>query len=243
MAQREAATGSRRRGKGRHMSEIYSSPFFGIFLSILTFEIGVWINRKTKSAIANPLLIAVTLCIFTIKILDIPLESFNVGGRLIAVFLGPATAVLALSIYSRFELLKKYFLPVLLGTVAGSFVSMGSAYLLCRAFHLDDVLTRSMLTKSVTTPFAIAISENIGGEPSVAVAAVVLTGILGAVFAPLLIRLFHVKNPIAIGVAIGTSSHAVGTSKAIELGETEGAMSGIAIGMAGIVTVVISLFL
>jgi len=225
------------------MSEVYASPFFGIFLSILTFETGVWINKKTKSAVANPLLIAVILCILIIKIFQIPLESYYVGGDLISVFLGPATAVLALSIYSQFALLKKYFLPILLGTVVGSAVSMSSAYLLCKAFHLDAALTASMLTKSVTTPFAIAISQNIGGVPSVAVAAVVLTGILGAVFAPLLIRLFHVKNPIAAGVAIGTSSHAVGTSKAIELGETEGAMSGIAIGMAGIVTVIISMFL
>jgi len=225
------------------MSEVYASPFFGIFLSILTFEIGVWINKKTRSAVANPLLIAVILCILVIKIFRIPLESYYVGGDLITVFLGPATAVLALSIYSQFALLKKYFLPILLGTITGSLVSVSSAYLLCKLFHLDDVLTRSMLTKSVTTPFAIAISKNIGGIPSVAVAAVVMTGILGSVFAPLLIRLFHVKNPVAAGVAIGTSSHAVGTSKAIELGETEGAMSGIAIGMAGIVTVIISLFL
>jgi len=225
------------------VSEVYASPFFGIFLSILTFEIGVRINKKTKSAVANPLLIAVILCILVIKIFRIPLESYYVGGDLITVFLGPATAVLALSIYSQFALLKKYFLPILLGTITGSLVSVSSAYLLCKLFHLDDVLTRSMLTKSVTTPFAIAISKNIGGIPSVAVAAVVMTGILGSVFAPLLIRLFHVKNPVAAGVAIGTSSHAVGTSKAIELGETEGAMSGIAIGMAGIVTVIISLFL
>jgi predicted murein hydrolase (TIGR00659 family) len=225
------------------MSEVYASPFFGIFLSILAFEIGVWINRKTKSAMANPLLIAVIFCILVIKIFHIPLESYYVGGNLISVFLGPATAVLALSIYSQFALLKKYFVPILIGTVVGSSVSMGSAYLLCRFFRLDEALSRSMLTKSVTTPFAIAISENIGGVPAVAVAAVVLTGILGAVFAPVLIKLFHVTNPIAVGVAIGTSSHAVGTSKAIELGETEGAMSGIAIGMSGIVTVIISLFL
>jgi len=225
------------------MSEVYASPFFGIFLSIFAFETGVWINKKTKSAAANPLLIAVVICILVIKIFRIPLASYNVGGDLISVFLGPATAVLAIAVYSQFTLLKKYFLPILLGTIVGSSVSIGSVYLLCKAFHLDEAISRSMLTKSVTTPFAIAISENIGGVPSVAVAAVVLTGILGAVFAPLLIRLFHVRNPVAAGVAIGTSSHAVGTSKAIELGETEGAMSGIAIGMAGIVTVIISLFL
>lgn len=225
------------------MSEVYASPFFGIFLSILAFEIGVWINKKTKSAVANPLLIAVILCILFIKIFRVSLESYYVGGDLIAVFLGPATAVLALSIYSQFVLLKKYFLPILIGTITGSLVSVSSAYLLCKLFRLDDALTRSMLTKSVTTPFAIAISKNIGGIPSVAALAVVMTGILGSVFAPLLIRLFHVKNPVAAGIAIGTSSHAVGTSKAIELGEIEGAMSGIAIGMAGIVTVIISLFL
>jgi len=225
------------------MSEVYASPFFGIFLSIFAFEIGVWINKKTKSAAANPLLIAVIICILVIKIFRIPLASYNVGGDLISVFLGPATAVLAIAVYSQFTLLKKYFLPILLGTVVGSSVSIGSVYLLCKAFHIDEAISRSMLTKSVTTPFAIAISGNLGGVPSVAVAAVVLTGILGAVFAPLLIRLFHVTNPVAAGVAIGTSSHAVGTSKAIELGETEGAMSGIAIGMAGIVTVIISLFL
>jgi len=225
------------------MSEVYASPFFGIFLSILAFEIGVWINKKTKSAVANPLLIAVILCILVIRIFRIPLESYYVGGDLITVFLGPATAVLALSVYSQFALLKKYFLPILIGTITGSLVSVSSAYLLCKLFHLDDALTRSMLTKSVTTPFAIAISQNIGGIPSIAVAAVVMTGILGSVIAPLLIRLFRVKNPVAAGVAIGTSSHAVGTSKAIEIGEIEGAMSGIAIGMAGIVTVIISLFL
>jgi putative effector of murein hydrolase len=130
-----------------------------------------------------------------------------------------------------------------MGTLVGSLVSVASAYFLCKAFGLDDILTKSMLPKSVTTPFAMAISESIGGIPAVTVAAVVLTGILGNVLAPLLIRLFRVKNPIAAGVAIGTASHAVGTSKAIEIGETEGAMSGIAIAMAGIFTVVLSVFL
>ena len=225
------------------MKEIFASPFFGVFLSILTYEIGVWIQKRTKSAAANPLLISVVLCILALVFGRIPLESYRAGGDIISVFLGPATAVLAISIYSRLDLLKKYFIPILLGTVVGSLVSVASAYLLCKAFGLDDMLTKSMMPKSVTTPFAMAISESIGGIPAVTVAAVVLTGILGNVLAPLLIRLFRVKNPIAAGVAIGTASHAVGTSKAIEIGETEGAMSGIAIAMAGIVTVVISIFL
>ena len=225
------------------MNETFASPFFGVCLSILTYEIGVWIQRRARSAAANPLLISVVLSILTLVIGRIPLESYRNGGDIISVFLGPATAVLAISIYSRLDLLKKYFFPILIGTVVGSLVSVTSAYLLCKAFGLDDILTKSMMPKSVTTPFAMAISESIGGIPAVTVAAVVLTGILGNVLAPLLIRLFRVKNPIAAGVAIGTASHAVGTSKAIEIGETEGAMSGIAIAMAGIVTVAISIFL
>jgi putative effector of murein hydrolase len=120
---------------------------------------------------------------------------------------------------------------------------VGSAYLLCKLFGLDDVLTKSMVVKSVSTPFALAISKNIGGIPAVSVAAVVITGILGAVCAPMFIKIFHVKNPIAAGVAIGASSHAVGTSKAIMIGEVEGAMSGIALGLAGLFTVVITLVL
>lgn len=225
------------------MNEIFASPFFGICISILTYEAGVLIQRRTRSAAANPLLISVVLTILTLVVGRIPLESYRNGGDIISVFLGPATAVLAISIYSRLDLLKKYFFPILIGTITGSLVSVASAYFLCKAFGLDDVLTKSMLPKSVTTPFAMAISESIGGIPAVTVAAVVLTGILGNVLAPLLIRLFRVKNPIAAGVAIGTASHAVGTSKAIEIGETEGAMSGIAIAMAGIVTVIISIFL
>lgn len=225
------------------MNEVLASPFFGIFLSIFAFEVGIIIHHKFKSALTSPLLISVILCMAIISVFKIPLESYQVGGHLISIFLGPATAVLALSIYTQLALLKKYLIPVLLGTVVGSCVSVGSAYLMCKAFHLDYTLTQSMLTKSVTTPFALAISEKIGGNPSVAVAAVVMTGILGAVFAPLLIRLFRVKNPVAVGVAIGTSSHAGGTSKAIEIGETEGAMSGISIGLAGVVTVIISVFI
>jgi predicted murein hydrolase (TIGR00659 family) len=224
------------------MNEVFSSPFFGITLSILAYELGILIERKTKLAFANPLLIAIILCVAVIELAHIPLESYNVGGNLISVFLGPATAVIAISIYSQFSKLKKYFLPIFLGTLVGSLVSVGSAYLLCRVFGLDDVLTRSMMVKSVSTPFAVAISKSIGGLPAVSVAAVVLTGILGAVFAPLLIRLFGIKNPIEAGVAIGTSSHAVGTSKAIVIGETEGAMSGIALALAGILTVIITLF-
>lgn len=225
------------------MSEIVASPYFGIALSILAFEIGVWINKKTKSSIANPLLIAIIIVIGVLKIFNIPLESYNEGGEIITIFLAPATASLAISIYSQLPILKKNLLPIIAGTAVGSAVSMTSVFVLCKAFHLDEKLVVSMLPKSVTTPIAMEISTQLGGIVPVTVAAVVVTGILGAVLTPMLIKLFKIDNAVAVGLAIGTSSHAVGTSKALEIGEIEGAMSGIAIGVSGIITVIYALFL
>lgn len=225
------------------MSEMVSSPYFGIALSILAFEVGVWINRKLRTPIANPLFIAIILVIGILKLFDIPLESYNEGGNIISMFLAPATAALGVSIYSQLPLLKKNLLPIIVGTAVGSAVSMTSVFIMCKAFHLDEKLTASMLPKSVTTPIAMEISNQLGGIVPVTVAAVIMTGILGAVLAPTLIKVFKIEDAIVAGVAIGTSSHAVGTSKAIEMGEIEGAMSGIAIGVAGIVTVIYSLFL
>ncbi len=222
------------------MNEWISSPLFGITLSILAYAAGVWIQKKLRSPIANPLLIAIVLVIAFLKLTGISLETYDKGGDFISMFLAPATACLALSIYRQLPVLKKNLIPVIVGTTVGSAASMGSVWLLCKAFGLTDEMTVSLLPKSVTTPIAMGVAEQHGGIVPITVAAVVLTGILGAIFAPLLIRIFRVKNPIAAGLAIGTCSHAVGTSKAIELGEVEGAMSGIAIGTAGLVTVLIA---
>ena len=158
-------------------------------------------------------------------------------------FLAPATACLAVSIYSQRNLLKKNLFPVLAGSAAGSAASMGCVWLLCRLFRVEDSFTASLLPKSVTTPIAMGVAEQLGGVVPVTVAAVIFTGILGAVLAPALIRLFRVKDPVAAGLAIGACSHAVGTSKALELGEAEGAMSSIAIGVCGLMTVLFSMFL
>ena len=225
------------------MNEILSSPFFGLALSIGVYLLCKWINQKTKLAILNPLLLTTALIIIILVALDIPIDSFNNGGDFISLFLAPATTVLAYSIYRQITLLKKNFIPIFIGCLMGSLTSMTSAYLLCKAFGLDSTLTASMIPKSVTTPIAMEVSSSLAGIPSVTVAAVVVTGIFGSMACPILIKLFKVKNKIAAGVAIGTCSHAAGTSKAIELGEVEGAMSGIAIGVSGILTVLISLFL
>lgn len=225
------------------MLDWFSSPLFGVVLSILAYVLGVWINQKLRSPAANPLLIAIVLVIVFLKLTGIPLEAYQAGGNFIGMFLAPATACLAVSIYSQIHLLKKNLFPILAGCAAGSAVSMTSVWFLCRLFRLDESFTVSLLPKSVTTPIAMGISEQLGGAVPITVAAVVLTGILGAMLAPVFLKLFRVKDPVAAGLAIGACSHAIGTSKALELGEAEGAMSSIAIGACGLITVLFSMFL
>lgn len=225
------------------MENLWNSPLFGIVLSICAYQAGVWANKKTGSPLCNPLLIAVALIVAALKLFDIPLAAYQQGGRIIGVMLAPATAALALSMYRQIRQLRRHLLPVVAGCFVGSCASVASVFGLCRLLRLDEELTASLLPKSVTTPIAMELSAQAGGIPAVTVAAVIFTGILGAILAPLLVRLFRVEDPVCRGVAIGTSSHAIGTAKALELGELEGAMSGVSIGVAGISTVLIFLFL
>ena len=225
------------------MKDLLCSPFFGISLSVIAFWIGLRLQRKTGFALCNPLLIAVVIIIGILLAFHIPFESYNQGGALINLFLSPATACLAVSIYTKIQLLKKNWIPVLVGCVSGSLVSMGSVYLLCRLFRLDEAVTAALLPKSVTTPIAVSIAASHGGIQAITVVAVIITGIMGSMLAPVLIRIFRVKDPVAAGLAIGACSHAVGTSKALELGEEEGAMSGLAIGVCGMITVFFSMLL
>lgn len=219
------------------------SPLFGIVLSVAAFEAGIWIQKKTHKAICNPLVIAILLCIAVMLLFDIPLEAYNKGGEIINLFLGPATAVLALNIYNQMDVLKKHFWPVVAGCTAGSITSIGSVFLLCKAFGLDDSITKALLPKSCTTPIAVGIAESQGGLVAITMVAVLLTGLIGAVAAPLFAKMFRIKSPVAQGLATGACSHALGTTKALEMGEIQGAMSGISIGVCGIITVILSLFL
>ena len=225
------------------MSDIFSSPFFGIALSILTFWIGVKLQKQLKSVLCNPLLIAILLTSVVLLAFDIPYESYNEGGAVINMFLTPATACLAVSIYTKIQILKKNCIPIVVGCTVGSLTSMGSVWLLCQLFGLDEAMTASLIPKSITTPIAMEVCQSHGGIVPVTVIAVIFTGILGSILAPFLIRLFRVDNPVTAGLAIGACSHAVGTSRALELGETEGAMSGLAIGVCGIITVLVSMIL
>lgn len=218
-------------------------PLFGVSSTILAYTVGKYVQQKFRTPIANPVLIADILLILLLVICQIPYENYAAGGKMIEFFLAPATAALAVKIYEQWKLLKENWLPVLAGCAVGSAVSMLSVLGLCRMFFLDDAVTRSLLPKSVTTAIAVPIAQESGGIVSITVAALLLTGILGAVFSPLLLKVFRVRSKVAAGVAIGTSSHALGTTKALEIGDVEGAMSGIAIGVAGLITVIYSIFI
>ena len=222
---------------------VLSSPFFGLALTAAAWQAGLALQRRTRLAVCNPLLVASLLIIALLALFRIPLERYNLGGDIIKTMLGPVTAVLALNIHRQRAVLRQYFLPVLAGCLAGSLASLGSVLLLCRAFGIDDALAASLLPKSVTTAIALGIAESQGGIQGVAAAAVILAGLVGAVFAPLFAKWFRITDPVAEGLAIGACSHALGTTKAMEIGEIQGAMSSIAICVCGIFTSLLALFL
>lgn len=218
------------------MKELINSPIMSVFISIICFEIGLYINTKTKISILNPLLICIPLIILLMKLLNIPLENFNKGGEMISFFLAPATVVLAVPLYNKIDLVKKYFIAILLGVTVGCFTAITSVYYLSTLFGLKEEVIYSIIPKSITTPIGMEVSKLIGGIPAITVSAIVLTGITGAIISPIVCKVFRIKNEVAMGIAIGTASHAIGTTKAIEMGETQGAMSGLAIGIAGLIT-------
>ena len=222
---------------------ILNSPFFGLTLTAAAWCVGCWLQKKTGLLLCNPLLIAVALIIAVLALFRIPYESYALGGDFIKLMLGPVTAVLALNIYNQRAILKQHFLPVLVGCLAGSLTSVGSILLLCRVFRVEEALTASLLPKSVTTAIAMGIAESHGGVAGIAAAAVMVAGITGAVFAPLFARLFRITEPVAEGLAIGACSHALGTTRAMEIGSVQGAMSSIAICVCGILTSILALFL
>ncbi len=225
------------------IEEIIFNPLFSLVLILASYIFAGFLQKKTKLSILNPLLVSVLIIIGVLLIFDIPLSAFNEGGDIVTMFLAPVTALLALSIYRQRELVKKNFVAILVGTVVGAIVSIGSIIVLANILGLDDRLTSSLVPKSVTTPIALAVSETLGGIPGITVCALILSGLFGNMLAPVLIKLLRLNDPVAAGIAIGSSSHALGTVTALELGEDIGAISSIAIPFSGIITVIISLFL
>lgn len=213
-----------------------TSPLAFLALSLGLFELSKAISAKLRSPLANPLLLSALLLGALLLLTGTPLEDYESGGSFLTLMLTPATVALAVPIYRQRETLRRNLLPVLAGTLVGSLVSVASVYGLSRALGLDWELLASLLPKSVTTAIALPLSESLGGLGALTAVAVVFTGIVGAVALPSFLRLLGIRDEVAQGIAIGTASHAVGTSRAIELGETIGAMSSLAIGVAGLLT-------
>lgn len=223
--------------------QLCNSPYFGISVSIFCYWVGWKLQKKTGWPIFNPLLVGIILVVAILVVFDIPYEYYSEGGDIIDMLLGPATACLGVSIYAQFDILKEHWLPILVGCLCGAAAGLGSVYGLCRLLGMEELLTTSLLAKSVTTPIAVSVTQALGGLPAITVMAVVISGIFGSIVAPAMIKMFRIKDPMVAGVSIGTCAHGGGTAKAVQLGETEGAMSGLAIGIAGIWTVIISIFL
>lgn len=219
------------------MNSLLDNSLFGIMLSLFAFELGSFIYKKTKFPFFNPILIAITIVIAILVNFNISFDTYNKGGQFISMFLGPATVILAVPLYKQISLLKKHALPILVGIFIGSTVGIVSLILLSHTFGLNEILIKSLIPKSVTTPIGMEISKQLQGIVPVTIISIVISGITGAIVGPSICKLLKIKSKIAIGIAMGTASHAVGTSKALELGETEGAMSGLSIGIAGLMTV------
>ena len=215
-----------------------TSVFFGVFISLITFGIGSLLKKKLKLTLFNPILISVILTIIFLKIFGVSYETYNQGAKLLSYLLTPATICLAVPLYEQFELLKKNWAAVLIGILTGTVVSLVSVLILAYLFKLDHASYVTLLPKSITSAIGMGVSQELGGYASLTVSIIIITGIFGNMIAVGICRIFHITEPIAKGVAIGTSSHAMGTTKAMELGETEGAMSGLSIVVAGLLTVI-----
>ena len=219
-----------------------NSVFFGLLLCLVSYQIGVFLRQKTKIAAFNPLLISIIIVIFVLVIFHIKFKDFYNGSKYISYLLTPATVALAIPLYSKLSLLKSNFKAIMSGLIAGVLTSLISIFVMALLFGLSHEHYASMLPKSITTAIGIGVSQEIGGIPTITTAVIIVTGVFGNVTADIIYKIFNIKNPIAKGIGLGSSAHAIGTSKALEMGETEGAMSSLSIAMAGIITVVFASF-
>lgn len=224
------------------MSMVEQSAFFAIVLTLGSYEIGRLIQQKTKSVIANPLLIAIVLVVIVLKVMNIDGTKYQENVSFISLFLTPATVCLAIPLYRQVQILRKSLAGILVGILAGTFTSVAVVYVMCKLFSMSDTMTVSLLPKSITTAMGMVLSEQAGGFAALTAIVIAVTGILGNMFGEMLAKIFHITDPIAKGVAYGTAAHVMGTSKAAELDELMGAVSSLSLVVAGIITAVIFCF-
>ena len=217
------------------------SLFIGVVISLLAYELGLWIRRKWKLAIFNPLLLSILAVIAVLSVFQVDYDIYSEGAKYLSYLLTPATICLAVPLYEQAETLKKNSVAILVGIFSGVLASLTCVLLMSMAFGLSHEEYVTLLPKSITTAIGMNVSEELGGIVTITVAVIVITGVLGNIIAEYVCRLFGIRHPVAKGIAIGSAAHAIGTVKAMELGETEGAMSGLSIAVAGIMTVLLSM--
>ena len=221
------------------MSELMGdSLFFGVVVSVLAYQAGLWIKRKWKLAVFNPLLISIFLVIVVLLIFDVDYERYNEGAKYLSYLLTPATVCLAIPLYEQLEQLKKNAKAIAAGILSGVLSSLVSVLALAAAFGLSHEEYVTLLPKSITTAIGMGVSEELGGIVTITVAVIIVTGVLGNIIAELVCKIFRIHEPVAKGIAIGSASHAIGTAKAMEMGEVEGAMSSLSIAVSGLLTVI-----
>lgn len=221
------------------MSEfIVASTYFGFVLSIGAYIIGMFLKKKFKSALLNPLLVSIVIVICILSVGKIDYDTYNSGAKYITYLLTPATVALAVPLYEKLSVLKKNFKAIAAGIITGVITSFITVLLISIIFRLSHEQYITLLPKSITTAIGMGLSEEMGGISTLTTATIVLTGIFGNVIGEKIFSLLRIKSPVAKGLALGSASHAIGTSKAIELGETEGAIAGLSIAVSGLITVV-----
>ena len=226
------------------MTEFFSSTqFFFVTLTLLAFSFGSFIQKKGKLAILNPILLGAALVMVVLLAFDIPNETYQAGCKVLSFLLTPATICLSISLYRQFEAMKQHLGAILLGLLGGTISCLGCIWLLCRIFGFDNVLTVTMLPKSITTAIGVSLAQELGGVAAITSASIVITGILVNMAGPALGKLLHITHPIAQGVAFGTAGHVIGTARATQLSQLAGAVSSFSLTVTGILTTVLLSFI
>ena len=222
------------------IKEILSnSVFFGVTVSLFAYESGLWLKKKTGLAICNPLLISIIIVIGILLFLRVDYDSYYTGAKYLSYLLTPATVCLAVPLYEQLSLLKSNWKAIMAGIISGVIASALCVFALALVFGLSHEEYVTLLPKSITIAIGMGVSQELGGIVTITVAVIVITGVFGNMIAETVCRLFHIEEPIAKGIGIGSASHAMGTTRAMEMGEIEGAMSSLSIAVAGLLTVVV----
>lgn len=214
------------------------SVYFGVTISIVSYGIGLFLKKKLKWGILNPLLVSILFVVGFLILFDIDYDMYNQTAKYLSYLLTPATVALAIPLYQKITMLKKNGLAVFLGILSGVLSSLLSVLAMAWLFGLSHRGYVTLLPKSITTAIGMGVSDELGGITTITVAVIIVTGVLGNVIGQSVCKLFKIYEPIAVGLALGTSAHAIGTAKALELGEVEGAMSSLSIVVSGLITVV-----